>query len=512
MSLPESAADLEGTETAQQIRGSSLLLVGRVLSVGLNFATQVILVRYLTKLDYGIFAYALSLAVVGQTIVTFGLDRTLTRFASIYDEQRRFGLLLGTVAFQVATVTILGAVLLIGALALQGWLATSLIQEPGAAKLLVLLLLLAPIQALDDVLVGLFAVFHQPQLIFVRRHVLAPGLRLATVALLIFIAADLWAIAAGYVVAAAIGLALYLPRLVRLLRDQEVFTRAALSTVSVPYREILGFAVPLLTTDLVYVLMNASDVVLLGYFHHAEEVAKYRVVMPAAHLNQLVFTAFTLLFTPVASRLFARADLARIRQLYWQTAIWMAVCSFPIFAVTFSLADPITVLLYGERYRGSGVILALLSFGYYFNVALGFNGLTLRVFGKVRYTVVVNVITAIANVGLNLLLIPRFGAVGAGIATASILVLHNVLKQLGLRFGTGISLFDPVYLPTYLSIAAGAGVVYAFYAYINSPLYVDLGALAVVSIAIFIANRRLMHLSGVFPELRRLPILGRFLA
>ncbi|CAN5480608.1 hypothetical protein BH23CHL10_BH23CHL10_10800 [soil metagenome] len=506
----DASGSLTGEATGQ-IRGSSLLLVGRVLSVGLNFATQVILVRYLTKMDYGVLAYALSMATVGQTIVTFGLDRTLTRFASIYDEQRRFGILLGTIAFQVAVVTLLGATLLIGALVLQGWIGSTLIEDPGAAEVLVLLLVLAPIQALDDVLVGLFAVFNQPRAIFVRRHVIAPVLRLSVVGAMVFAGLDLMTIAGGYVLASGVGFALYVPRLVRLLRERLVLTRAAMKTFAVPHREILGFAIPLLSTDLVYVLMNATDVVLLGYFHDAEAVATYRVVMPAAHLNQIVFTAFTLLFTPVASRLFARSDLDGIRRLYWHTAIWMAVFSFPIFAVTFSLAEPITVALYGEAYRDSGVILALLSFGYYFNVALGFNGLTLRVFGKIRYTVVVNLVAAVANVLLNLLLIPPLGALGAGLGTASTLVLHNVLKQWGLRRGTGISFFDRTYLPGYVSIAAGAVIVYAFYAFFVTPLYLDLAVLGLVSIGVFSVNRRLLHLGSVFPELRRVPLIGRYL-
>ena len=45
------------------------------------------------------------------------------------------------------------------------------------------------------------------------------------------------------------------------------------------------------------------------------------------------------------------------------------------------MAQALTVQLYGRRYADSAVYMALLSFGYYFNTALGFNGLTLRIFG-----------------------------------------------------------------------------------------------------------------------------------
>ena len=98
--------------------------------------------------------------------------------------------------------------------------------------------------------------------------------------------------------------------------------------------------------------MNTSDVILLGYFGGADDVADFRVIWPAAHLNQVVMASFALLFTPVAARMFARNDREGINNLYWQTAIWIAVLTFPIFALTFSLAAPVTETLYGSRYAG----------------------------------------------------------------------------------------------------------------------------------------------------------------
>ena len=96
--------------------------------------------------------------------------------------------------------------------------------------------------------------------------------------------------------------------------------------------------------------MNTSDVILLGHYWDAEAVGALRVVLPAARPDMIVMGSFTLLFTPVAARLFARGDL-RIGHLYWQTAAWIAVLSFPVFAVTFSLSQPLTIMLFGERYE-----------------------------------------------------------------------------------------------------------------------------------------------------------------
>jgi O-antigen/teichoic acid export membrane protein len=251
---------------------------------------------------------------------------------------------------------------------------------------------------------------------------------------------------------------------------------------------------------------------MLQRFGTSTDVADYRVVQPAARLNVLVMTSFTLLFTPIAARLFARGDRPGIRELYWRTAAWIAVFSFPVFALTFAYANQLTVALFGQRYASSGTILALLALGYYFQAALGFNGLTLRVYGLVRYVVVISVAAAIANVGLNLVLIPAFGALGAGIGTCATLVIHNVLKQTGLRKGTGISVFDREHLRVYGSIVVATGALVALQALVAPGPIVSVVLVAAVSALLLYFSRDCLRVGHTFPELLRVPLLRRLVS
>ena len=459
--------------TTSQIRGSSLMLVGRTMSMGVNFVVQILIVRYLTTEAYGAFAYALSIVALGQTLITFGLDRGVARFLSVYDEHEDYDHLLGTIVMVSGTILALGAALVVGVYLLQGWIVTSNVNQTQAISLLLILILLAPIQALDDVLTSLMSVFASPQSIFFRKYVLGPGLRLAVVLLLIAGGSGVGFLAVGYVAAGAFGIALYVAILWQVLGRRGMIARFRTSKIRMPAREILMFTIPLLTTDLVYIFLNTSDVILLEHFKGLDSVAAWRVVQPAAGLNTLVISSFTLLFTPAAARLYARKDRDGVRDLYWRTAIWMAVASFPLFALTFSMAQALTLLLYGQRYADSAVYMALLSFGYYFNTALGFNGLTLRIYGVIRYSVVINIVAAITNVALNLYLIPLYGPLGAAIGTTATLVIHNLLKQAGLRLGTGISIFDWSHLRVYLVIVAGTLILLAVNTLVRPPTLVQ---------------------------------------
>jgi O-antigen/teichoic acid export membrane protein len=147
----------------------------------------------------------------------------------------------------------------------------------------------------------------------------------------------------------------------------------------------------------------------------------------------------------------------------------------------------------------------MLSLGYYFNVALGFNGLTVKVLGKLRYTVVINLVAAAINIGLLLLLIPRYGAIGAAIGTTATMIVHNMLKQAGLRLASGLSIFDAQYRSFYILIAASSVGLFGIQQLISTSLKVAGPLAALVSILVLGVARKKLHVSETFPELLKIP-------
>jgi O-antigen/teichoic acid export membrane protein len=488
-----------------QIRGSTLLLIGRILGLAMNVVVQILIVRYLSKTDYGAFAYALSIVVVAESFAILGLDRAITRFVPIYQERAEYGKMAGTILLVAGTVLSLGVTLILAVQGLRGFLGHSVIDSREAAALLSILIVLAPIQALDTSLMGLFAVLGRPREIFLRTYVLAPGLRIAVVVLVLLSGGGTSQLAAGYVVAAAVGFAVYSIVLVQTLHAQNVLRQLTAARLVVPAREIFALTLPLLTTDLVWVLLLSSDAILLGHFRGTDAVANFRVLQPAAELNLIVLSSFSLLFIPLAARLFARRNTAAMNELYWRTALFVALVTFPVFALTFTLSNPLIQLLYGSRYSASATYLAILALGYYFQAALGFNGTTLMVTGRVGIVSVLNVAAIVINIILNLVLIPRYGALGASIGTSASLVIHNLLKQAGLALATRTPFVDRRYIKPYATIAAAAGALLVVRQELGGSDLLRLTACLLVSSAVLLANRNFLRVGQTFPELTRVP-------
>jgi O-antigen/teichoic acid export membrane protein len=494
---------------SRQIRGSSLLLLGRLLSLGLNFFVQVLTVRYLSKSDYGAFAYALTVTGVASFISGFGLERALTVFIPAYHEKRNYDKVFGTLILAVGTILSLSLIFVVGVYSLKEYIAQSFVADRRVIPVLLVMIVGVPPQALDNLFIGMFAIFSKPRAIFFRKYLIGPAIKLIVVLLLIFRQSNVYFLAVGYLAASISGTIICAITLIRELNNQGLFRNFNFHTIQYPAREIFGFTIPLLSTELVFMLRTSLAVVLLEYFRGTIDVAAFRAVFPIAMLNMIVYQNFSYLFTPLASRMFVRNDREGINQLYWQTAIWIAVISFPIFAVTFSLSQPLISLLYGERYEQSAITLSLLSLGFYFSAALGFNGLTLRIYRKVKYIFGVDLFGAVIALCINLILIRSYGAVGAGIATCVALVVQNVLYQVCLGIGTDIRLFEWHWLKVYVAIALGAIGLLLTQVAISSYVFASFAVAAVaalVSLLVVRFNHRVLGLGQTFPEFRHLPL------
>src|SRR4051794_30928313 len=149
----------DGSDASRrQIRGSSLLLAGRMLSLVVNFATQVLIVRYLSKADFGAFAYGLSIVSLGEALAVLGLDKAIARFLPIYEEHGAYGKVFGTLLMVGGTVLGVGLAFVLLAFGLHGFAGGDLGGSGQALTVILILICLSPIQALDDVLMGTFAV------------------------------------------------------------------------------------------------------------------------------------------------------------------------------------------------------------------------------------------------------------------------------------------------------------------------------------------------------------------
>ena len=92
--------------------------------------------------------------------------------------------------------------------------------------------------------------------------------------------------------------------------------------------------------------------------------------------------------------------------------------------------------------------------------------------------------------------------------TAASVAGYNLLKQWALQHGSGISPFEARYRPVYWAIALGGAAVWAV-DLLDAAIVVRVVVTGLAVVPVLLVGRSLLMVDELFPELRRVPLLGR---
>jgi O-antigen/teichoic acid export membrane protein len=484
------------------IRGSSLLLFGRLLAIAAGLVIQVLIVRNLSQAQFGAFAYCIAVANLVTVLVSLGMEQTMSRFAAIYDETDQQGRLSGAILFFLIVVATLGALVVTAAVLGREELRRAVIHDEQTAELMAIMIVLGPLQALDTLGSTLFAVFARPRAIFWRRYMLGPALRIGVVALVLSLDGSVFMLGAGYVVASALGLLLYLPPLLLTLRRRGVFAPGV--QIVFPIRELFRFTATGVGADLLVITLFASDAIIVGRIAGPTDVALFQSVQPLANGNLVVFYALVPLFIPMASRMFVTGASERARELYATCSLWIAVFTFPVAALTICCAGPVVEAFFGQRYAPAAPMLALLSLSQYLLAVFGLSTLTLKAYGSLRNLALANIVASVLNVSVNIVLVREYGALGAAFGTMAATTLLTVAKCIVMRRELGIWPVERKNLTVLLRVLALGLAVAAIDVTAHPPLVGEFLLVALLSVLLVRTSRRELAVLEVFPEARRI--------
>jgi len=418
-----------------------------------------------------------------------------------HDHARVFG----SLVLMLGIVVALGLGAVVTTIGLRGFLGSRVVSNRLSLQLLTTLIVLVPVEALNLLLHSVFAAFAEARFIFFRRHVAGPSLRLIAILAVMAADGDVTLLAAVYVITGIVGLGIGFTLVSR------VFKKAGLrvSGFKVSAREILAYGFPMMASDVALMLKTNAVVQMLEFFRGSTSVADFRAVVPLARLNRAVLDSFGFLFIPTMTRLLVRGDSRGVNLLFWRSTLWVMILTFPVFLGTFALAGPVTVLLFGPRYADSALILAVLSLGMFFSAALGLNQLALKAAGRVRQVLWIDGVTIGLLLTLNVLLIPRHGALGGAVSYLATTLVNTLLYQAALFRTMGIKLFPREYAKVYIVVGLVVLAVLSIQMAWSPPIYIGLLLAGLSLLPVLAVGGRLLAAEETFPELLRIPLLSR---
>ncbi|GAA1601797.1 lipopolysaccharide biosynthesis protein [Actinoplanes couchii] len=463
------AATVEATTGAA--RGGLANMAGSVLAGGTGVVVTWIVARALGPEEAGAFFAATAAFVLAGGLAKLGTNTGLVYWPARLRATGQNHLLGACLRTGIPPVAVFAL-----ALAVTMWLAAPWLARLTAGEAphvvaqhtagLRVLAVFVPLQALTDVLLTVTRGYRSMRPTVLLDRVLRSGLQLLAVSAAGV--AALWA-AASLPVFALAWAAPYLPVVILAGFAARRAYRSGLDLEGTPTRterrrlrrDFWVFTGPRAVAAVAQLALQRVDVLLVAALGGLTPAAIYAVAGRFVVLIQFANQGLSQSVQPRLAEALSTGDHDAARRLYQVATGWLVLVTWPICLLVIAFA-PWYLRLFGAEYAAGVPVVLVLAGAMLVATGCGMVDMVLAMAGRTSANLG-NVLIALAvTVGLDVLLIPRWGALGAAIGLAGAMVVNNLLPLAQVHHGTGLHPFGPGTLCAALLATACFGTVVVF--------------------------------------------------
>ena len=245
--------------------------------------------------------------------------------------------------------------------------------------------------------------------------------------------------------------------------------------------EILRFSYPLMFVAVIGTFMHWMDIMMLGYFMDESVVGLYHPAIRTVGLLRITFLALTNIFSPILSELYVQKKQEEMSSLYKLVVRWILTSTLP-FAILLIMFPGKTMLLFGGQYIRAATVLQVLAIATLVQSFTGAGASALNMTGHPKVNLINSIIAVVINVILNVLWIPRYGIMGAALATLVSLSILGLLRSVEVWFFAKLHPFNSKLLKPVV-----ASIVSYFILLLIKPYLMPFHTLLTLSFALVVA-------------------------
>jgi len=380
-------------------RNSLILIVVEVLAKALGLLVFVLMARRVGATDLGVFAFAVSLSNLVTLLPRYGFEGYVQRELPRSPE-----------AFPRLWATIVAVKLFLSAIAVGVVLVALWMGRFPIVKSWVVLLVLS------STLLTAFVLFHTACFRAFQRAGYVAQVRLVYSGLYAIL--GLLALQAGFGVA-GVAAVLVMAGVTGVIHSVWLLHRRVhaltLSVDPVAMRLVLKESLPFFLLILVILLYNQIDVVLLSFLSGDREVGIYAAAMKMFEATALIPAGIMGAVLPALARDWAvsKTQFAATFKAAFQ---YLTMLGLPLAAGSTICASKLIHLLYGSQYGRSISVLQILIWAAVFSFWNHLLFVALIAMDRERDLLKIGAGGVVISIGMNMLLIPPYGALGSSVA------------------------------------------------------------------------------------------------
>lgn len=404
-------------------KGGGIALAGNVVDKGLRFPLELLLARVLGAGGYGAYSLGYGLTIIASELSMLGLSSGVVRFGALHRGAGDLRRVKGTVkaALIISTVS---SIVAGGLLFVFAGSVSEVFDMPNLANVLRVFSLAFPfyvITCMAGHTAGAFqAIKHQTAVTNLCR----PLANVLIVLLLFVLGFGLIGAVCGFLVSSMISACFGLYLVKRVFPD-------IVSQVRPAYEigKLLRFSVPVLFVAFSYVLLAQTDRIMLGYFRASRDLGIYSAAAILSQQAGMVTYSFSYIFCPVISDLYNRGEMRDLDRLYKTVTRWIVSMNLLILLLLMIFSRQI-LAIFGSEFTTGWLVLVILAAVHLIGYGIGgaLVGHVLRMSGKQDIELINATAMLVTNIVLNFWLIPRYGILGAAIATGISYAVINLAR------------------------------------------------------------------------------------
>jgi O-antigen/teichoic acid export membrane protein len=420
-------------ERARTQRDALLVFAVRVFSAGLLYLTQIVLARWMGGFEYGVYVSVWTWVLILGAMSHLGLNLASLRLAPVYRETHDFAHLRGLVR-GVRCVALAGGTIIMVAGLTGVWIFQDQIQNHFVLPIY-LALVCVPLYALTDVQDGIGRGNAWMGIALIPPYILRPLLLLAAMAV---------AYAAGLSMTAvtAASAAIVATWLTGLLQALSLNRRMRATIPAGPrlsdFPTWFKISLPLLVMMSAELLLQNTDILVVTRYMSPADVGIYFAAGKTMALIMFVHYAVGSAVAHKFAALHARGDHDGLRSFVKDAVNWTFWPSLASALIILALGKPL-LSLFGPQFATGYPVMCILVVGFLTRSAMGPADYLLNMLGEQKLCAVVLFGAALLNIVLNVVLVPKFGIVGAASATATSLTIAALTNAVVVWWRLGIS-------------------------------------------------------------------------
>lgn len=450
----DSAQSTKDNNLVNVAKGGGITLIGKVFTNISRFVFVFLIARLLGAEQYGMYQLSLNTVSLLVGITILGLDGALVRFIAVYVSRGNKEKVWGTILIGVGLPLILSSAISVLLYAVSYQVAESLFHDSRMAPLLQIASLIVPASILSDTLVGAVRGFKNMQYPVIAKFVVQPIVRLVLIAAAVF-----WGLEVVHAIIifgigellAALMLFYYLNKLFSLNRPA--------SSAQIDFSNIMKFAIPDWLAGLMDTFRGNIQALLIGSLGSFTGVGIFTVSDQLNTLGHDFYSSINTASKPYIAELHDKKERGQLQKIYQTANKWSLLVNIPFFLAMVLFPSQI-LLIFGKSFVGGSVALVVMAWANLVDVGTGMGGAILNMTGYTKLKLLNNIVSLVVSLILNVLLIPRFGVLGAAISALVVITVLNILRIIQVHHILKLTPYNITFLKPIVATLITGGISY----------------------------------------------------